>query len=202
MRRLDRLRDDPRIARLEGFLKSRARAEVEDAAARRAAVAILIRIGATGEPELFFIQRAEYEGDPWSGHIAFPGGRAEPGDESLVHTAVRETLEETEIDLRDGAELLGILDDLHPLTTRLPAVVVRPFVFLVSEVSEPVLSAEVAGAFWVPLSVLLDRSVWKDTTVRAGNSEISRFAFHHEGYVVWGMTERILSSLLAMVSSD
>lgn len=202
MRRLDRLRDDPRIARLEGFLKSRAPAEVEDAAARRAAVAILIRIGVTGEPELFFIQRAEYEGDPWSGHIAFPGGRAEPGDESLVHTAVRETLEETEIDLRDGAELLGILDDLHPRTTRLPAVVVRPFVFLVSEVSEPVLSAEVAGAFWVPLSVLLDRSVWKDTTVRAGNSEISRFAFHHEGYVVWGMTERILSSLLAMVSSD
>lgn len=202
MRRLDRLRDDPRIARLEDSLKSRAALEVDDAAARRAAVAILIRIGGSGEPELFFIQRAEYEGDPWSGHVAFPGGRAEPGDESLMHTAMRETLEETEIDLRKGCQLLGVLDDLHPRTSRLPAVVVRPFVFLVSGVSEPVLSAEVAGAFWVPLSVLLDRSVWRDTTVKAGDVEISRFAFHHEGYVVWGMTERILSSLLEMVSSD
>jgi 8-oxo-dGTP pyrophosphatase MutT (NUDIX family) len=199
---LDRLRGDPRIGRLEDSLKSRSAVEVEDAAARRAAVAILIRIGETGEPELFFIQRAEYEGDPWSGHIAFPGGRAEPGDASLAETAIRETFEETEIDLRAGAELLGVLDDLHPRTYRLPAVVVRPFVFLVSDVAEPVLSDEVAGAFWVPLSVLLDRSVWRDTTVMAGNSEISRFAFHHEGYVVWGMTERILSSLLAMVSSD
>ena len=96
----------------------------------------------------------------------------------------------------EGAELIGVLDDLHPRNIRLPAVVVRPFVFLVDSVSEPILSDEVAGAFWVPLSVLLDRSVWRDTTIRAGNAEFSRFAFHHEGYVVWGMTERILSGLL------
>jgi hypothetical protein len=77
--------------------------------------------------------------------------------------------------------------------------VVRPFAFLVSELAEPVLSPEVAGAFWVPLSVLLDRSVWRDARVKAGDSEISRFAFHHEGYVVWGMTERILSGLLGLI---
>ena len=149
---------------------------------------------------MFFIQRAEYEGDPWSGHIAFPGGRSEESDESLMHTAMRETMEETGILLEEASELIGVLDDLHPRTSRLPAVVVRPFVFLMSEVSEPVLSDEVAGAFWVPLSVLLDRSVWRDTTVRAGNSEFSRFAFHHEGYVVWGMTERILSGLLELLT--
>lgn len=200
MEALDRLRADARIARLEASLKSRQPAEVDDPAARRAAVAILLRLGAGGEPEMFFIQRAEYEGDPWSGHIAFPGGRAEEGDESLVDTAVRETLEETGIDLRGVSELIGVLDDLHPRTIRLPAVVVRPFVFLVGEVGDPVLSSEVAGAFWVPLSVLLDRSVWRDATVRAGNVEISRFAFHHEGYVVWGMTERILSGLLGLLA--
>ena len=149
---------------------------------------------------MFFIQRAEYEGDPWSGHIAFPGGRAEEADESLIDTAMRETLEETGIELRGLSELIGVLDDLHPRAARLPAVVVRPFVFLVGEVAEPVLSSEVAGAFWVPLSVQLDRSVWRDTTVRSGNAEFSRFAFHHEGYVVWGMTERILSGLLELVS--
>lgn len=196
---MERLRGDLRIARLEAQLKSRTATEVEDAAARRAAVAILIRHGSGDEPELFFIQRAEYEGDPWSGHIAFPGGRAELGDESLLETAIRETFEETGIDLRGRAHLLGVLDDLRPRAVRLPPVVVRPFVFLVSQVSEPVLSAEVAGAFWVPLSVLLDRSVWRDARVRAGDVEISRFAFHHEGYVVWGMTERILSGLLALL---
>jgi len=199
---LDRLRADARIARLEAELKSRKAAEVEDPIARRAAVAILIRIAESGEPEIFFIQRAEYEGDPWSGHIAFPGGRQEPADDSLLDTAIRETIEETGIDLRDGSEVVGVLDDLRPRTVRLPAVVVRPFVFLVSEVCEPVLSSEVAGAFWVPLSVLLDRSVWRDARVRAGDVEISRFAFHHEGYVVWGMTERILSGLLGLLGGE
>lgn len=149
---------------------------------------------------MFFIQRAEYDGDPWSGHIAFPGGRAEERDESLIDTAMRETLEETGIELRGVSQLIGVLDDLHPRSVRLPAVVVRPFVFLVGEVSAPVLSSEVAEAFWVPLSVLLDRSVWRDATVRAGNTEISRFAFHHQGYVVWGMTERILSGLLELLA--
>lgn len=185
--------------RLEAELKSRNALEVDDSLARRAAVAILIRDGESGEPEILFIQRAEYEGDPWSGHVAFPGGREEPGDDSLLDTAIRETFEETGIDLRGRSEVAGVLDDLRPRTVRLPAVVVRPFVFLVSDVCEPVLSSEVAGAFWVPLSVLLDRSVWRDARVRAGDAEISRFAFHHEGYVVWGMTERILSGLLSLL---
>jgi hypothetical protein len=63
---------------------------------------------------------------------------------------------------------------------------------------EPVHSLEVADSFWVPLSVLLDRSVWRDTTVNAAGVEMSRFAFHHRGYVVWGMTERILSRLVEL----
>jgi 8-oxo-dGTP pyrophosphatase MutT (NUDIX family) len=197
----ERLRADARIARLEAALESREAIEVNDPVARRAAVAVLIRLGDSGEPELFFIQRAEYEGDPWSGHIAFPGGREESGDSSLLETAIRETFEETQIDLKGRAEVLGVLDDLHPRTVRLPAVVVRPFVFLVSDVGEPVLSDEVAAAFWVPLSVLLDRSVWRDARVKAGDIEISRFAFHHEGYIIWGMTERILSGLLGLLDS-
>ncbi len=194
------LRRDERIARLERAIHSRTALDIEDPAARRAAVAILIRAGASGEPELFFIQRAEYEGDPWSGHVAFPGGREETQDVSLADTAMRETFEETHIDLRSCAELIGKLDDLHPRTIRLPAVVVSPYVFLVSNPPDPVLSDEVANSFWVPLSILEDRSVWHDATVRAGNMEISRFAFHHEGYVVWGMTERILSGLLELLT--
>lgn len=172
--------------------------EVHDPVARRASVAILIRLGAADEPEIFFIQRSNYESDPWSGQIAFPGGREEPGDDGLLGTAVREAFEETAFDLRTDATLIGVLDDLRPRAVRLPAVVVRPYVFLMPDPPVATLSHEAADSFWVPLSVLLDRSVWRDTTVTAGGMEMSRFAFHHEGYVVWGMTERILSGLLEL----
>lgn len=200
MTALAKLRGDPRIARLESALASRQPREEDDPAARRASVAIIIRAGAT-DPEFFFIQRATYEGDPWSGQIAFPGGREEALDATREETAVRETFEETGIDLRAQGMLLGVLDDLHPRTVRLPAVVVRPFVFLLPEPPAPVLSPEVADSFWVPLPVLLDRSVWRDTTVVAGGMEMSRFAFHHEGFVIWGMTERILSEVLELLDA-
>jgi 8-oxo-dGTP pyrophosphatase MutT (NUDIX family) len=198
---LDRLRRHEGIARLERTLASQKAVEVNDPTARRAAVAILIRLGENDEPEILFIQRAVYEGDPWSGHIAFPGGREEPGDESPLGTVFRETFEETQLDLRETAHLLGVLDDLRPRTATLPAMVVRPFVFLVAESREPVLSLEVAASFWVPLTNLFDRSVWDETTVVAGDVEMSRVAFHHRGFVIWGMTEKILSHLLEILGS-
>ena len=199
---LAKLRRDPRIARLESALASRQCIEVDDPVARRAAVAILIRLGPGDEPEIFFIQRAAWEGDPWSGQIAFPGGREEPHDESLAETAAREAWEEIEFDLRQHATLIGTLDDLRPRTVHLPAVVVRPFVYLMPDPPEPRPSSEVADSFWVPLSALLDRSVWRDTTVRAGGLEMSRIAFHYQSYVVWGMTERLLSGLLELLEDS
>jgi 8-oxo-dGTP pyrophosphatase MutT (NUDIX family) len=198
---LDRLRADPRIARLEKGIRAHNPVEVDDPSLRRAAVAILIRLGEGDEPEVFFIQRAVYEGDPWSGQIAFPGGREEIGDESLLETAVRETFEETQVDLPTCGEFIGALDDLRPMTVRLPAIFVRPFVFLVSDVPEPILSSEVAETFWVPLSALLDRTLWPVTRIQVIGEEISRIAFHHRGFVIWGMTERILSSLLGLIGT-
>src|SRR4051812_3842337 len=59
-------------------------------AIRRAAVAAILRDAAEG-PEILFIRRAEHPQDPWSGHMAFPGGREEPGDADLLETAIRET---------------------------------------------------------------------------------------------------------------
>ena len=199
MTSLEKIRLNPNVSRLIQRLASRSPAEIADPTSRRAAVAILIQLGENGEPEIFFIQRAVYEGDPWSGQIAFPGGREERDDADLAATASRETFEETSIDLAEGSELIGVLDDLHPRTVRLPAVVVRPFVYLVAGERPTYLSDEVADCFWVPLSVLLDRTVWKDATVQAGGTEMSRFGFHHRGHVVWGMTERILSGLLGLL---
>ena len=90
----------PAIAKLRTSLGARRALEAEvEADVRKAAVALIFRAGADGSPELLFIKRAEYAGDPWSGQIAFPGGREESGDASLQETATRETREETGIDL-------------------------------------------------------------------------------------------------------
>ncbi len=199
MTSLDAVRSEPRVAKLGAELGSRSAVEVDNPSAQRAAVAILVRLGDGDEPEVFFIRRATFEGDPWSGQIAFPGGREENQDDTLAATAMRETLEETGIDLGECGELIGVLDDLHSQIVRLPSIVVRPFVFLVARCADLVLSSEVADCFWVPMTALLDRSMWRNATVRAGGREVSTVAFHHRDFVVWGMTERILSGMLALV---
>lgn len=200
MSSLDRLRQHPDIARLKGRIGSYQPTEADEPGVRRAAVALILRLGAPlDEPEIFFIQRADYETDPWSGQVAFPGGREEPGDTSLFDTAARETFEETAIDIRRNGEVIGRLDDLRPGTVRLPAVLVRPYVILIGEHSDPVLSAEVAASFWVPLTTLRNDRGWRDTVVTAGGVEFTRRAFHHGGFVVWGMTERIVSHFLALI---
>jgi len=196
---LERLRDHPEIAQLTERIARHTPEEKDEAGIRRAAVALILRLGEkTEEPEIFFIQRAHYETDPWSGQVAFPGGREETSDKSLMDTAIRETREETGIDIgRDGV-IIGQLDDLRPQTARLPSIMVRPFVALVGHQSDPVLSSEVADSFWVPLAMLRDDTVWRDTIVTAGGLEFTRRAFHHGEFVVWGMTERILSHFLSI----
>ncbi len=200
MSSLDSLRRHADIARLRERIARHQPVEVDEPGVRRAAVALILRLGAPlDEPEIFFIQRAQYATDPWSGQVAFPGGREEPGDESLVHTAARETFEETAIDIERDGEVIGQLDDLRPRTVRLPDVSVRPYVVLIGEHSNPVLSDEVAASFWVPLNTLRDDRGWRDTIVTAGGQEFTRRAFHHSGFVVWGMTERIVSGFLELL---
>ena len=190
----------PDIAKLHAVLQSHkaARAESEEGV-RRAAVALIFRAGESGIPELLFIRRADYPADPWSGQVAFPGGREETGDVNLANTAIRETREETGLDLDHDGTVIGMLDDLRPTTTRLPAIIVRPYVVLLKRLQELLLSDEVAMAFWVPLESLREGESWRDTTVLARGVPMTRRAFHHQGQVIWGMTERILAQLLALL---
>jgi len=171
----------------------------------RAAVALIFR-AMTGELELLMIRRAEREGDPWSGNVALPGGRFDPSDESLVDTAIRETQEETGVDLRRDGVLLGMLDELHPRTPVLPPIVVTPYVFALTAVAqEPVslvLSDEVAEAFWVPLAMLADPDVTQETEIQRRNETWRVQAFMVQERVVWGMTERILRNLLRLIDDS
>jgi 8-oxo-dGTP pyrophosphatase MutT (NUDIX family) len=138
----------PLIVRLADELEAREAIEApEESDTRLAAVAAVLRV--TDQPELLFIKRAEAVGDPWSGHMAFPGGRHEPGDRSLLETAWRETREEIAIDLHADGQLLGVLDDLAPRSPSLPRINIRPYVAIVQRDVEIVYSHEVADHFWV-----------------------------------------------------
>jgi 8-oxo-dGTP pyrophosphatase MutT (NUDIX family) len=188
------------------MLKLRARLEAHRAVAvedeegvRKAAVALIFRAGENGLPELLFIKRAEYPGDPWSGQIAFPGGREEAGDTSLLETAIRETREETGIDLAHDGQIMGTLDDLRPRTVRLPAIAVRPYVAVIDRTASLELSDEVALAFWIPFGSLAQPQSWHEDTVFARGIQINARVFRHEDHVIWGMTERILAQLLALL---
>ncbi|MEO8909738.1 MAG: CoA pyrophosphatase [Gemmatimonadaceae bacterium] len=196
-----RLLAHPDIMKLHSALVShKAVGADREEGARRAAVALIFRYEEMRAPELLFIRRANYPGDPWSGQVAFPGGREETGDANLANTAIRETREETGLDLDRDGTVIGMLDDLRPQTTRLPAIIVRPYVVLLKRVdTELLLSDEVAMAFWVPLEALRQAESWKDTTVLARGVQVNRRAFHHQGQVIWGMTERILAQLLALI---
>ena len=92
---------------------------------RRSAVAMILR-EQRGDSEILMIKRAEHEGDPWSGHMAFPGGRMEPGDRHGLDVARRETEEEVGLALADDEPCIGRLSDImaHPaLLGRRPMVV-------------------------------------------------------------------------------
>ncbi|ORX70909.1 hypothetical protein DL89DRAFT_267010 [Linderina pennispora] len=112
--------------------------------------------------QVLYIQRAAYPGDPWSGHIGFPGGKREDSDRDDKMTAVRETQEELGLDIGgEGFEYLGELDTCHAymwfnLQTMM---VVVPHVFLqvVGRTPELRVSAEVASAHWIDLGQLLKR---------------------------------------------
>lgn len=161
------------------------------------AVAVILAPGPGGR-HVLFIRRAEREGDPWSGHIALPGGRREPGDADLLATAIRETREEIGVELPPG-RLLRELDELKPSTPSLPRILIRPYVFELDEVPETSASEEVAESYWIALDSLTPCEgrtsiVLKDRTIETPCFKIPGLP---DGLVVWGLTYRILTELLS-----
>lgn len=172
--------------------------EAPDPESRRMEAAVALIIRATTPLEMLIVKRATYEGDRWSGHMALPGGRWEPGDAGLLHTAKRETREETGVDLHRSGAPLGRLSDVEPASASLPAMRVAPFVFGVpADTTAAVMSHELESVHWVPVDRLRDPDT--NTTVRIRFSGFSK-TFPSYSLVpdehVWGLTHRILTGFL------
>jgi len=194
--------DHPTFRRLSHALATRPPLLApDDGAPRRAAVAIVLRRTADDVVELLLIKRSEREDDPWSGHVALPGGRRDPSDVTLQDTAIRETREETGIDVTRDGIVLGMLDELRPRTPTLPPMIVTPFVAIVRHDVTIETSDEVAVAFWVALASLEDPSLTVESEVSARGSTWRVPSYLLGGHIVWGMTERILRNLQALVGN-
>jgi 8-oxo-dGTP pyrophosphatase MutT (NUDIX family) len=160
-----------------------------------AAVAVLI---APDPDSLLLIRRAERAGDPWSGHMALPGGRQDPEDPDLMETAIRETQEEVGFS-PDRAQLAGSLDDVVPRTPVLPPIAVRPYVFTLPSRPTLQLNPEVAAIRWVSLDHLLDAGTQETFEIEIRGERRQFAAYRVDEGVVWGLTERIVSDLLRLL---
>jgi 8-oxo-dGTP pyrophosphatase MutT (NUDIX family) len=150
---------------------------------------------------LLFIKRPDNDRDPFSGHMAFPGGRMELDDNSKLDTAVRETLEEVGININRSARVLGALDDVNPNNPRARNYVVTPYLSVLEEEVDITPDAnEVEKTIWVPLRHLVDD---KNTQVRIrvrDGREVKDYAYNYDQYLIWGMTGRVLHQFLSFSS--
>ncbi|MEB2344732.1 MAG: CoA pyrophosphatase [Deltaproteobacteria bacterium] len=171
---------------------------IEDPARAHAAVAVVLREAADAarSPELLLIERSRHEGDPWSGHMAFPGGRVEPGDPDSRATAERETFEEVGLPLA-GADLLGRLDDVEGRQGRrsLP-LVVSAWVYHVPEPGPLALNYEVEEALWVPVRRLVDPRHHVEYPTPPWTGYPGILVGRPDRHVVWGLTYRFLEIFL------
>lgn len=163
-----------------------------------AAVSVVL---AGDDLSLLLIVRASHPDDPWSGHVALPGGRRDASDVDLLGTALRETEEEVGLSLSEG-ELWGTLPSVEAgaarkLPTRLS---VTPFVFRLPERPATTPNYEVAEVIWIPLLDLVSDRRRTHMDVEHQGQRFSFPAWRVGEHLVWGLTHRVLRTLTAPAS--
>ena len=163
---------------------------ISDEQKANAAVALLLKLK-NGDLNVLFVKRAENPADPWSGQVAFPGGKRAAKDVSLKQTVVRETLEETNINLLDRCRFLGVLTAL--VSKPRPDVRILPFVILLEHEPSIVLNKKELTEFvWVSLKEII-RSKRR---VKIGFGEVPAYA--PRGATIWGLTYEVLENFIQM----
>lgn len=167
---------------------------------KHAAVAMILNQG-EHDLEILFIQRAAHDLDPWSGHIAFPGGKLEEG-ESECQAACRETFEEIGVNLNQG-RYLGRLADI--VGANLPVRVSCCLFGVQKDKFQPTLNEEVCDLFWVTLSALQDQTRHHQSSVAFGekNFEVPSIRLPVDNKpVLWGITYRLVMQFMSTIAQN
>ena len=171
--------------------------EVPDPKLERMEAAVALVIRAREELDFLLIRRATHERDPWSGQMALPGGRWETHDSGLLQTAMRETFEETGVDLLGSGVPIGRLDDVEPASPHLPKMRIAPYVFAVPDDTDAhVASHELDQVYWIPLDLLASPETASTTRIHFTGFSKTFPSYHVVGEHVWGLTHRILTGFL------
>lgn len=164
------------------------------APAGEASVSVVLR--ARESLEVLLVRRSESKLDPWSGHMALPGGRRDPVDTSGLDTAIRETHEECGLQLAPEWGL-GQLAPVSPQTIKVPTIRVTPFVFGVdANATAHVASHEIDAVFWIKLEALQNPDNHHTLQVPLIGSVREFPAYMVDRQTVWGMTYRVLSRFM------
>lgn len=166
---------------------------------KRSAVAMILQVRA-GELQILMIKRADRKGDPWSGHMAFPGGRMDKTDANGFAVAVRETAEEVGLTLGPEDECIGRLSDRSARPHRgTLGMAVTPFVFRLEREVELVPNYEVAETVWVPLEFLLDPDNREDMVWEYKSIEVPMQCYRYQGRRIWGLSLMMLDELMDLI---
>jgi 8-oxo-dGTP pyrophosphatase MutT (NUDIX family) len=154
----------------------------------------LVLAGADDDLSLCLIRRAERLGDPWSGHLALPGGHADAGDPNPQAVAQRETLEEVGLELGPRHYLGGLSQVPVRLGPADRQLILSPFVYYLGPALAPLAgSDEVAEAFWQPLTQLWDPANASSVPWQRDGRQMLYPAIRCRGQVLWGLTLRVLT---------
>ncbi len=126
-----------------------------------------------------------------AGQVSFPGGRMEPEDRDIRHTALRETHEEVGIH-PDKVQVMGFLPPMPTIT----GFAVTPVVgLLADDLTLKIDRTEVERAFEVPLRFLLDPGNQKMSTREFAGVPVTLAEFHFDGERIWGATASMVIAL-------
>lgn len=180
----------------EGWLEGDQGAALEAPGEPVPAAVLVGLVPRTAGPTVLLTQRTHHLKDH-AGQISFPGGRVEPGDDSMVAAALREAEEEIGLPPH-RAEVLGTLApyrtitgyNIHPIVGWVePPINLKPDPF------------EVEEAFEVPLAFILDPANHRRQAYRRGNCTRFYYVLPYEERFIWGATAGILVNLASLLRS-